>query len=75
MSSFLGGFLNNRLFQPASLSRNLTSGELRRLKSIKLYFIVVDTLLLFLPGTWCGHTRRRDPQDEALELVGHQVFV
>jgi len=41
MSSVRRGFLNNRLFQPASLSRSITSRELRRLKSIKLYCIVI----------------------------------
>jgi len=40
MLSVRCGLLNNRLFQPASLSRSLTSSELRRLKSIKLYCIV-----------------------------------
>jgi len=41
MSSARCGFLNNRLFQPASLSRGIACRELRRLKSIHLYCIVL----------------------------------
>ena len=38
---FNKAFKTTANFQPASLSRSLTSGELRRLKSIKLYFICI----------------------------------
>jgi len=41
MSSVRCGFLNNRLFQPASLSCSLTTSELRYLKSIQLYCIAI----------------------------------